>query len=93
MNGVRIVVHDKTVNSDADGNIYVTRLNMYGKVNTYRLSTKEYTPMEVAHWLFLRDKLVQDAFPNMTADDREFLMTGITPAEWAAMFPKEEGDE
>jgi hypothetical protein len=34
---------------------------------------------------------VQRAFPHLSADDREFLLTGITPEEWAGMFP--EGDE
>ena len=35
-------------------------------------------------------KLVQDAFWFLSADDREFLMTGLTPEEWDAMFPDEE---
>jgi hypothetical protein len=30
--------------------------------------------------------MIQDAFPNMGKEDREFLMTGITPAEWTNMF-------
>lgn len=83
-----IVDRDTSITMDADGNIYVTRLNMYGKIATHPIATKEYSPMDIAMWLSGRGKLVQDAFPNMSADDREFLMTGITPAEWAAMFPK-----
>jgi hypothetical protein len=34
--------------------------------------------------------LVQNAFPNLTADQREFLMTGITAEEWDEMFAGEE---
>lgn len=34
-------------------------------------------------------ELIQDIFPELSADDREFLMTGITPEEWNAEF----GDE
>jgi len=30
-------------------------------------------------------KLIQDAFPQLTKDQREILMTGYTPAEWEAM--------
>jgi hypothetical protein len=30
--------------------------------------------------------LVQNAFPNLTPDQREFLMTGATPAQWREMF-------
>lgn len=26
--------------------------------------------------------LLQDAFPNLSDDDREFIKTGITPEEW-----------
>tara|TARA_B110000503_G_C6904166_1_gene311986 strand:+ start:95 stop:238 length:144 start_codon:yes stop_codon:yes gene_type:complete len=26
--------------------------------------------------------LAQDAMPNLSADEREFVMTGITPYEW-----------
>jgi len=30
-------------------------------------------------------ELIQNAMPNLSADEREFLMTGITPEEWATM--------
>ena len=31
--------------------------------------------------------LIQDAMPSVSADDREFLMTGVTPEEWNGVFP------
>ncbi len=34
--------------------------------------------------------LIQDVMPHLSADDREFLMTGITPDEWKSMFTEEE---
>ena len=34
--------------------------------------------------------LIQDAFSNLDAGQREFLMTGITPEEWDGIFGKEE---
>lgn len=34
--------------------------------------------------------LVQDVFPDCTADQREFIVTGMTPQEWADLFPDEE---
>lgn len=37
-------------------------------------------------------KLIQRAFPLLSADDREFIMTGITPDEWEATFKEEEDD-
>ena len=30
--------------------------------------------------------LIQEAMPMISADDREFLMTGITPEEWEETF-------
>lgn len=30
---------------------------------------------------------IQDAFPMLSADDREFLMTGICPPCWDKAFP------
>ena len=29
---------------------------------------------------------VQAIFPNLNADEREFIMTGYTPSDWNAMF-------
>ena len=31
---------------------------------------------------YLGGALIQDAFPNLNDDEREFIKTGITPAEW-----------
>lgn len=33
--------------------------------------------------------LVQDAFPNLTNSQREFILSGITDEEWNVMFPQE----
>jgi hypothetical protein len=33
---------------------------------------------------------VQDAFPQLDADQREFLISGITPEEWDATFGDDE---
>jgi len=30
--------------------------------------------------------LIQDAMPNISADEREFIMTGITAEEWDELF-------
>ena len=37
--------------------------------------------------------LIQNAMPNVSADDREFLMTGITPEEWEETFAGDEESE
>lgn len=33
---------------------------------------------------------VQDAFPYLSADDREFLISGISPAKWDEMFAEDD---
>ena len=35
--------------------------------------------------LWMEGALIQDVMPNLSPDEREFLMTGITPAEWGQM--------
>ena len=36
---------------------------------------------------------VQDAFPQLSAGHREFMMTGVTPEEWEALFGFGDDDE
>jgi len=40
-----------------------------------------------------RGALLQDAFPNLPAGDREFIKTGITDEEWNAAFSFPDDDE
>lgn len=37
--------------------------------------------------------MLQDAFPRLNADEREFFKTGITAEEWDAAFPPEDDSE
>lgn len=39
-----------------------------------------------------RGTLIQEAMPRASAEDREFILTGYTPEDWAEMFPPEEED-
>ena len=83
-----------SVVEDADGNVYVTRPSgLSGDIHTLRINSP-YSTLIIGVWLSCRAKgmpcrLAQDEFPDMSAEDREFLMTGITPAEWNKAFPKE----
>lgn len=36
------------------------------------------------------EALIQNAFPTLNADEREFIMTGITPEEWNSTLGPEE---
>lgn len=37
--------------------------------------------------------LVQYAFPNLSADEREFLLNGILPGEWDKLFPPDDYED
>lgn len=42
------------------------------------------TPEQMTAWQ--NGELIQNAMPNLTADEREFIMTGITPEVWDEIF-------
>jgi hypothetical protein len=37
-----------------------------------------------------RRRLIQDIVPDLSPEDREFLLSGITPEEWAEEFHQQE---
>lgn len=39
------------------------------------------------------NELIQNVFPNLNPDEREFIKTGVTPEEWNAMFGGDEDDQ
>jgi len=56
-----------------------------GKVNTREINV---TQDQLDKWK--AGMLIQDAMPNISPDDREFIMTGITPEEWKENFGDKE---
>lgn len=46
------------------------------------------TPEQLQAWH--SGTLIQDAMPNLTPDQREFLMTGVTAEEWRDTFGGED---
>lgn len=66
-----------------------------GKENTMELPLSE-SEFSDAHYEWNgRGRLIQHAFPTLSAAQREFIMTGITPEEWNDAFAEaeEEGGE
>ena len=45
------------------------------------------TQEQIAEWNAPANerRLIQDIFPNLSVDEREFIMTGYTPADWKEM--------
>lgn len=65
----------------------ITRKSPFsGKTHTLEIPV---TDFQLQEWQ--RGVLIQNAMPKVSAEHREFIMTGITPDEWAQIFP--EGDE
>ena len=53
---------------------------MTGMINTMDVDV---TAVQISQWQ--GGMLIQDAMPNLSVDEREFLMTGLTPADWEKM--------
>jgi len=62
--------------------VLITKTSMFtGKEHTLEIPVTE---DQLNAWK--NGKLIQDAMPNLTPDQREFLMTGSTPQEWDSIF-------
>ena len=54
-----------------------------GEVHEMDISvTPEHLFAAVTYWAENPRSHIQDAFPNLSSGEREFLLTGITPEEW-----------
>ena len=56
------------------------------KVTRRSAITKELDITEGQIAAYEQGELLQNAFPNLSADDREFYKTGITNEEWEEAF-------
>lgn len=66
----------------------VTRISpLTGEVNEMEL---DITPEQLDNYENF-GVLLQDAFPNLTPAQREFIKTGITPEEWYDTFGEDLG--
>ena len=68
--------------------IQVTRQSVITKkMNTMELPI---TQENLDTYETVGDILIQDAFPNLSVEQREFILSGITPQEWNDTFGEEE---
>jgi hypothetical protein len=72
--------------------IKLTKVSMIsGKRNEMFLPLTEEEFREcMSNWRVESGMLIQDAFPTLNADQREFLMTGMTPDEWEHLHTHDE---
>ena len=60
----------------------ITRLSpISGVTHTMELDV---TAKQIVAWE--KGEMIQNAFPHLTAGEREFIKTGITPDDWSTMF-------
>ena len=55
-----------------------------GKTRTKEINVNQ---SQIDKWV--AGMLIQDAMPNVSVDEREFIMTGSTPEEWDLYFNEE----
>jgi hypothetical protein len=67
-------------------NMEITRTSMFSGIKR----TRNLPVTEEQLQMYINGALIQDAFPNLSASDREFIMTGVTDEEWDAAFPDSE---
>ena len=67
----------------------ITRTSMIsGNTNTMELNV---TLEQIAQWE--NGMNIQVAMPDLSAEEREFVKTGMTPTEWNELFGEEEDEE
>ena len=59
------------------------RSTLTGKLHTMDIPV---TPGQLRAWNRPGSMKVQQAFPDLNADQREFLISGTTPKEWTSAF-------
>jgi transcriptional regulator with XRE-family HTH domain len=67
----------------------ITRISMF--TNKVHKMDIDVTQEQLSSWE--NGTLIQDAMPNLSADEREFIKTGVTPSEWAEFFGEEDEEE
>lgn len=57
---------------------------------THKITTMDLdiTHEQITRWQ-VDHELIQNVMPDLTPDEREFIMTGYTAEDWKAMFPPE----
>jgi len=63
----------------------IKQSQLSGKTNAMELNI---TDKQLAR--YTNGELVQNVFPDMSLDEMEFIISGITPDEWLSTFGNEE---
>ena len=72
---------------------FITRTSSYSGIeHTRSMNLTEEQHQEIQPWLQGGKgvRLIQHVVPHLSADDREFILTGLTGDEWRDLFCSEE---
>jgi len=58
-----------------------------------KMRSKELDITKEQYQAWLTGAKIQDAMPNLSPGDREFILTGITDDEWDEIFAKDEEED
>lgn len=78
---MRYADNNCTYTEDATHYVYTGPCVMTGIDYTVRVPKDEL-------FAYRQGKLAQDAFKSLSANDREFLISGVSPEAWGDMFPE-----
>lgn len=79
-----------TVVSETGSSIRLRKVSrITGELNEMDLPI---TKQRLEDW-YRSNVLIQDAFPELGANQREFLITGVTQAEWDAAFGEDDAED
>lgn len=65
----------------------ITRVSILSSI--VRTRDIDVTDAQLAEY-YVKERPAQEAFSNLSASDREFIMTGIIDSEWDEVFPPDE---
>lgn len=65
--------------------IYLNKSKLSGKQGSMEFNMTE-EEFRACFTRWVDGELIQKAFPMLSADEREFIMNGITPEEWHEVF-------
>ena len=73
----------------ADSYCKITLTDLFGKRKSMIFI---FSAMELRHsyYNWKSGQLIQDAFPYLNSNEREFIMTGLNPDEWVELMGEDE---
>jgi hypothetical protein len=70
----------------------IKRTSLISKVEREMEIEVTETQMERFENRHITGELIQEIFPDLSASDREFILTGITDEEWNNLFEEDDDD-